>query len=477
MRVGFVSPGDDDVASEGKASRRDRKTQQGVQRAATERLSTPDQLDQVIQVVRLPHWLYLSALLLVLAVGTTLSLVAEVPVTVRGQGILINVGGILTVTSQTEGRLARLVDVELGQKVRQGDLVAIVEQPDLLQDLEDLEDELVETRERRDRIREFQNRTTVARGATLDNRRRALRQQIDFARQHRQLLTEQVESEKELFTIGILSEFQVKETQTRLNTAEEEVVVLENELQALAEVTENQRLTHDRELLDLEQEILDTERRLASLRRGYDRETRVLSPYDGEVVEIQVNPGEIVERNGPLFSLLPSDAVAPADEGAEDSAGDEAVAPPAAEEAETLVAVLYVPPADGKKIETGMEVQLELSSHKRERYGFMLGRVEEVAVVPSTEEGMLRVLKNRQLVQQLSGTQAPFEVRVRLERNPANPSGYDWSSSRGPDTTINVGTLCIGDVITEEKLPLELLLPALSRWLDRAPSRPSPGAP
>lgn len=465
------------MAQDAKATWRERRAQQGARRVAAERLSTPEQLDQVIQVVRLPHWLYLAAFLLVLVAGFALGVFVEIPVTVRGEGILINVGGILTVTSQTEGRLAKL-HVAPGTVVAKGQRVAVLDQPDLLQTLDDSSTELEEARKRESRIREFQDRTSTAQGETLQNRRRALEQRREFARQHRDLLIEQVEIEKGLNEDGILSRAQLKTTQTRLNEAEDELLVVENELEALSEVVENRQLRHERELLELSQEILDLERREASLRSAYRRETEVTSPYAGRVVELKVNPGEIIERNGPLFSLLPL--------GSPDGFG--AVDPPPFEEdgatataaSETthdseLVAVLYVPPADGKKIRQGMEVQLELSSHKREEFGFMLGDVRTVAEVPSTAEGMMRILKNRQLVDQLSQAHAPFEVHVRLRTDSSNRSGYAWSSSSGPDVAINVGTLCTGDVITDRKRPLALLLPSFARWLQERGARE--GAP
>ena len=50
---------------------------------AAERLSTPDQLDQVIQVARFPSWLALAALILVALAGVVVSIYVPVPVKVE----------------------------------------------------------------------------------------------------------------------------------------------------------------------------------------------------------------------------------------------------------------------------------------------------------------------------------------------------------------------------------------------------------
>src|SRR5207244_1592000 len=101
----------------------------------------------------------------------------------------------------------------------------------------------------------------------------------------------------------------------------------------------------------------------------------------------------------------------------------------------------------------GMPVALSPSVAPREEYGFLMGKVRYVAEAPSTPEGMAYTLKNKQLVQTLSNNAAPLEVVVELERDPATPSGYKWSSSRGPDLKINGGTLTQADVQVRD-LPL-----------------------
>lgn len=417
---------------------------------ATERLSTPDQLDQVIRVARFPHWLALSALFVVLAAAIAGSILVPVPVTVRGQGILINAEGILNVTSNTEGRLLGLY-VEPGRMVEAGELVARLDQPQLWQELLNRRAELLELRRRSDTIRAFHGRSSSTQLQTIADRRRALEERQVFAEEHRRLMEEHLRDELELQRQGIISERQVTESRRRVNEAQQDLTSIDNEIRFFSQLMMENELEQERELLDIELEISDLERVVRSLEDRYRRHSEVKSPYTGRVVELNINVGEIVSRNGPLFSLLPT---ASTDLQSHASPTDE------------LIAVIYVPPADGKKVFPDMDVQLELTPVKREEFGFMLGRVTSVAEVPSTTEGMMRILKNRQLVDQLSGTEAPFEVRVSLRRDSSTPTGYQWSSSSGPRVEINVGTLCVGDIITKRERPITLLIPALGRVLD-----------
>ena len=52
-----------------------------------------------------------------------------------------------------------------------------------------------------------------------------------------------------------------------------------------------------------------------------------------------------------------------------------------------------------------------------------------------------------------------------LERNPAAPSGFRWSSSTGPSVKISSGTLATGDVVVREEAPINLLIPKVREKL------------
>jgi HlyD family secretion protein len=58
---------------------------------------------------------------------------------------------------------------------------------------------------------------------------------------------------------------------------------------------------------------------------------------------------------------------------------------------------------------------------------------------------------------------------VDLERDPSTPSGYKWSSSRGPDLRINGGTLTQADVQVRDLPLLSLIIPPLRQiWAPKS---------
>jgi len=58
-----------------------------------------------------------------------------------------------------------------------------------------------------------------------------------------------------------------------------------------------------------------------------------------------------------------------------------------------------------------------------------------------------------------------------LERDANTPSGYKWSSSRGPDAKINGGTLGQADVVVSSLPLLSLIIPPLRQYFGSSRSQ------
>jgi multidrug efflux pump subunit AcrA (membrane-fusion protein) len=92
---------------------------------ALERLSSPEQLDQLMQVTSPRGWLALLALVALIATAAAWSLVATVPTEAAGQGILLRGGRVLSVVSSEAGQIEELL-VQAGDSVAAGQVVARV---------------------------------------------------------------------------------------------------------------------------------------------------------------------------------------------------------------------------------------------------------------------------------------------------------------------------------------------------------------
>jgi biotin carboxyl carrier protein len=178
---------------------------------------------------------------------------------------------------------------------------------------------------------------------------------------------------------------------------------------------------------------------LKRLKRQLEDNAKITSTVDGRVVEVRAHVGDHVTAGTSIVAL-------------EDLAGRR-----------SLQALLYFDSHQGKLVKPGLQIEIDPSVVRRERYGVLLGRVQSVEDFPSTRLGMIEALRNEQLVdsfiQEAGG--APIAVRAELITDDATPSGYRWSSGKGPEVTLTSGTRCAGAVITRSIRPIALVFPAL----------------
>jgi len=418
-----------------------------------ENQSRSDDLDQALHLTNPLGWLVLVVVLTLLVSGLVWSTVADAPIKIIGQGILLSRQGVVEVVANNQGRVMDLA-VAPGDDVRAEDVVAVIDQSDLELELSLAEAQLEATHGQYDRITEFHKRERGAKERMTAARISASRQSIKMAEERLKLLRQRDEGLGRLNNKGLVLRDKLIANQLEISQTIDQIAEHKNEIASLELESSVDEVDRERELLDILEKIDELDQNVRGLDRKLTRNHVVKSPFSGHVVEAKVNVGEYLNPGTPLFTLLRED------DGAENGS--------------PLMAVIYVPPADGKKIKVGMPVEIAPTTVKREEYGFLLGKVSHVAEVPSTTDGMMRKLKNDQLVKTLSGDSgAPFEVQVELLRDTSTPTGYRWSSSQGPvDAAINSGTLADAEVTVRTMKLAGLVIPALDRLFSDV--RPEP---
>lgn len=413
---------------------------------ALEQLSKRDGLDQALRVTNPVGWLAITTLILLITLAVVWSVVTEVPVKVTGQGILLNPGGVVEVISSSEGRLLDL-KVAPGEQITEGQIVAHLDQSDLKLELLLKEAELQGQRAHLAAIEAFHRRDYAARKEHNAERATALEKRI-------RLLNERMRWQRDLDGVleglwkkKLVNREKVLQNKIQISQIKETLAAAETERTSLSLEERETQIAYEREVLDIGENIASLQRDKKGLEERLTRHGVVRSPYSGLMVESKVNAGEFVTVGMSLLSLMRDDEVQ----------GDA-----------RLSAVVYVPPADGKKVKPGMEVDVALSTIKREEHGFIRGKVLRVAEVPSTSQGMLRTLKNDRLVESMSGEEgAPFEIQVELITDKKTPSGYKWSSGDGPEVEVHSGTLCDADISVRYVRLITLVFPALEQMFDQ----------
>lgn len=414
--------------------------------AAMARISNPDQLDQVLQVVRPLHVVGIAVVALVLLAGFVWSILSSAPIKVQGQGILLSTEGVADVTAPNTGRLLQIL-VKPGDAVSAGQTVALLSRPSAFDALTAKRAELLDARNQLQMQKKMRDENLGLQSALTGTKRKALDERLLKLEEQRRTLLERRRNEDELRSKGFVTSSKINETDTRIADLDNQIASARNnssELTVQQKAEENQKAQQIRET---ELRVASLERQLENMEREYERDRIVTAPAAGTVVEFSVNPGDLVSAGTSVMRLLSAD---------EASSGG------------AVHAIVFVSNNDGKKVKEGMRAQIMPSTTKLQKDGFIHGTVIKVAKIPSSRDGMMRRLKNATLVDSLLRTGAPFEMEIALETDAHAPSGYRWSSGAGPEISIDVGTMTQANMVVGQRRIISLALPAFDhvfRWL------------
>lgn len=410
---------------------------------ATARVLGPDPVDEPMAVSGSVAWIQVAALAVLIFGALIWSALIDVPLKVKGKGVLLNEKGLVEVASATRGRILEM-DVKPGDIVREGDVLAILDEPELASQLEIRRAQLREARAHERALAGFNSELGKAQGAAVASRIESDHERLHLLAAREQALSDREKSLGRLAVSGYVAKDILLRNEAELSALREQLAGVRNDVVGAGADGRVQTIQRLRDLATTQSDIARLQAELSELERKAAKDRELRSPYSGRVTEVTHGPGEYVEPGASLISMARSIWRDEHREG-------------------ELRAIAFVPAEQGKDIRRGMRVDLTPAGVKSNEYGFIVGKVIEVADVPSSTGGMMGVLKNDQLVRQLSQQGPMFKAVVELERA-RTFSGYRWTSSNGPKSHIDSGAPVEAQFVTRRQRLLGLVIPPLARF-------------
>ena len=404
--------------------------------AALDRLSSPEHLDRALVVATSKVWLALVALVVMAAATVVWSLEGEVATYVQANGILLSHGGaVVDAVPSSAGTLTAIYPAT-GEEVEKGGVVAEITNEEMMERYRSALAVVVERRRALDEFKEAAAAEDALMEENVDRQRKRLqrierssRQQVDVAR-------ERLDNHQQLFKDHIVTRVTVERSQSAFDRAQRELFNVLRERDTLESRELRRRNERKSRLVEMESRLQAAERQVNEIGTRLDTQ-RVLAPASGRVTEIKASVGAVLRPGQPVLSIKTVE-------------GD-------------LGALIYIPPINGKKVEPGMEVLVTPSTVQREEYGSLKGTVESVSAFPVSQEGMIAVLQNRNLVQTFSEEGAPYSGRVLLMPDPSTASGFAWTSPKASSEVLTSGTLTSVEIKIESQAPITLVVPLLKK--------------
>jgi HlyD family secretion protein len=415
-------------------------------KASMARLSSSRELDWAVRVTPPRDWVMLTALGIVLTVALCWGFFGEVHAKVKGLGIIIKPGALFDVVSLAEGQISQVL-VRENQIVGKGDLVAVVEQPELAGEVREARKLLDKFDEELAFVEKFQREHAALGDQYRDKQRQTLEDALRLGRERMKTIEDRVRVFQGLLDQGLITRNELDNEKNEYRKALLDVMRASEELTRILVSKLDQDARKTKDILAILERQVPQRERLAALQEKLDMSSRISSAHGGRVIEIFKDPGDIVKKGQALFTM----------EVTEDAA--------TAGNLEASMVVAYIPPFQGLDILPGMAVQIVPAVVRKEEYGVMLGDVVEVSQYPASRKGMARILPYEELAERLSQDGAPILIKAALRKNPDTPSGFDWSSGLGPPTQIKSGTLCAVEVVARSERPIDLVLPMLNKTL------------
>ena len=465
--------------------------------SALERLSSPERLDRLMQVVNPQDWLPLGGLAVFGVLGILWSVLGNIPLTVTGKGMLINPRRLVQFQSPISGQLQSL-NVRDGQCVKKEEILGIIDpsakkqqlqqQRDKLtqlnqqfqkttwlrqqRTLQDLETIIAERNSLQQRLQDTQKLTPRLQDEGLNaiaQQRRSLRQRLKDAEELTPILQKRLAKQRELQQEGAISEERVLQAEQEYRQTRQNISAIQAQLQQLRlqEMELQQKYLENRnsitqlkaelEKLDarskqLEQDnleatnteknqIQEVKQAIARLQKEVADNSMIKSTHAGCIVEMTATVGQYLNPGTRLGTLQTVGA------------------------AREMESVAYFAVEDGKKIRPGMQILVTPDLVKRTRFGGIVGEIRQVSPFPVTSEGATSVVGNPEVVKKLMGEEGgKIEAIAQLKLDPSTYSGYQWSSSEGPQLKITPGTTTTVRVRVEERSPITWVLPILREW-------------
>lgn len=494
LGVGRVLPSSDVTKSVSRqADNEPSSTQQKLFRQKSlERLSSPERLDQLLHVVSPKSWISLATFTCLVISGFAWSIFGRIPFTVEGRGVLIYPGKVVSLQSSVTGRVKTL-NVETGDFVRRGEVIATIERVDLRQKLQLAQEKLQQLQLQDREALSLQEQRKNTDQKTTAQQRESIQQKLIFLEQLTPLLQEKSQGEialeiqnlrqrletlnrliptfqkrltkrRQLANQGAISDdaflqaqqeyieklndiedvkLQLKQTETKkaevLKKYWDNLNQIKSAKAQLQELNSQQAnvLQRDLETATVRQkEIQEEERAIALLQQQIKDNSSVVSQHTGKILGTLINPGQVLEVGTRLANIN------------------------LGKSSDELISITYYSVADGKKIQSEMPMQITPQTVKRERFGGIVGTVSQVSTFPIAKEAAVSTVGNAELVEGLvANNKGLIQVEATLKTDSQTYSGYEWSSSAGPQLEMTPGITTTARVTVEQRAPITFLLP------------------
>lgn len=393
-----------------------------------------------IKIIKTSYWLWILLVIIPFICLIIWSIFGVIYTDAHGRIIILSSPDrVNIITAQYPGVIEKF-NVTATEKVKKGQIIAVVDQSELKIQLDHAKESLKRLKEEQKELnneysifKNFSNQYRIAAKKLSDQKISDLESQKAYY----QYLNKH---EKDLYAKKLLTLPDVKKTEIDLFGVLENMFDTKDRYNSVLLDQENTKISWIERLTEINTQVDQQQMQVQFLNYKYNTAKYIRSPMDGVIDQILVPIGT---------NIQPSQSIASVSENGKAS-----------------YALAFLPIDQGKKIQVGAKAYIAPGTVNKNIYGYILGKVERVEEFQSSSQAINAIIVDNVMTQHLEEQDLNFVAWVKLTDDPSTPSGFKWTSKKGPPFIITPGTLGKINVITAMQHPIELFLPFLKTFFD-----------
>lgn len=376
-------------------------------------------------------WIWLFIFIVLLLALVIWSFLGTIDVNIEGKGLVLNKSGLFNIQTPVKG-IAKAILVKPGDQVKKGELLAEIY--DAEKEIE-LQSTMIKVDNLDREVKRLSHEIEVETEASTvaeEKKLESLEFDVKILHDQLQFLQREYKKKLKLFQKGLIIRNVVQESERAMLNVE---IELEQKKGEIADVRSQLKKTYrTEELKSKKLELLKAQEDAAVVQASL-KEHNIHSPHDGKILEVLVNPGEVVAEGQPLFNaeFLNSQ--------------------------KKFIFLGFFPSELGKHIHKGGVMRMALSTVNEYEYGAILSKVQRVSEYAISESAILNQIHNADLAAYLSNHIPVTEIVAEPILDPQDPSGFAWSSGKGPAIELSPGIVGTVEATIESIHPIYYLIP------------------
>ncbi|NEO60683.1 MAG: NHLP bacteriocin system secretion protein [Moorea sp. SIO4G2] len=267
---------------------------------SVEHLTSPEKLDQAMEVVSRQDWLPLSTLAGIVFLTIIWSIVGKLPLTIKSKGVLIHPHKVVEVQSPVSGQLEQ-INIKEGDCVDRGFVLATIEPSDIQQKLQQQKERLTQLQSQSQLANTLQVQRTNLEVLSLQQKQEALEQSLQNSESLNLVLNNQaieaIKQQKESIQQKITDLQTITPTlrEKGLNSIKEQRVSIFKQLNDFKELSSSlkDRVEKRRELVQAGAISLD---QILEAEQSYKQNLQNISKLEAELKQLDVKEAEVEQQ-------------------------------------------------------------------------------------------------------------------------------------------------------------------------------------